>query len=83
LRYLEWTWDPDPDDTSYLCHFAILMRDENGAVANEHDSHALGMLSRETWLASLRESGFEADAISCPFAETAGFNGEVLVGTGR
>ncbi len=83
LRYLEWTWDPDPDDDTYLCHFAILMRDADGTVTNEHDAHVLGMLSRDTWLSCMREAGFDAEAIPCPFAEAAGFCGEVFIGTRR
>lgn len=83
LRYLEWTWDPDPSDTSYLCHFAILMRERDGTVANVYDSHELGMLPRNTWLSAMREAGFDAEAIPCPFAEAAGFSGVVFVGTRR
>lgn len=83
LRYLEWTWDPDPDDDTYLCHFAILMRDADGSVANEHDSHVLSMHARDTWLSQLREAGFDAEAIPCPFAEAAGYSGEVFLGRRR
>ena len=27
LRYLEWTWDPDPSDTTYTVDYAYLLRD--------------------------------------------------------
>jgi len=26
LRYLEWSWDPDPEDTEYLTDYAFLLR---------------------------------------------------------
>src|SRR5512145_3067765 len=26
VRYLEWTWDPDPQDTTYLVDYAFLLR---------------------------------------------------------
>ncbi len=30
LRYLEWTWDPDPSDTMYIVDYACLLRDRRG-----------------------------------------------------
>lgn len=26
LRYLSWTWGPDPNDTTYLCFMVYVMR---------------------------------------------------------
>jgi len=59
LRYLEWVWDPDPDDTSYLVDFAYLLRDRDETRA-EHDRHVCGVFARATWLRLLAEAGFEA-----------------------
>jgi SAM-dependent methyltransferase len=39
LRYLEWTWDPDPTDTTYVADYAYLLRTRDGAVRVEHDRH--------------------------------------------
>jgi SAM-dependent methyltransferase len=63
LRYLEWTWDPDPDDGSYLVDMAYLLRDESGEVRVAHDRHRLGLFSRAAWLRTIEESGFEARAV--------------------
>jgi hypothetical protein len=30
LRYLEWRWDPDPKDDSYVMDMVYLLRDESG-----------------------------------------------------
>jgi SAM-dependent methyltransferase len=62
LRYLEWDWDPDPEDGTYLVDFAVLLREEDGTVRVEHDRHECGVFGRETWLGLLRELGFRADA---------------------
>lgn len=59
LRYLEWTFDPDPADTSYVVDFAILLRDERGETRAVHDRHVEGLFSRADWLRLLREVGFE------------------------
>jgi hypothetical protein len=41
LRYLEWTWDPDPSDTTYTIDFAYLLRDGTDVRA-VHDRHVCG-----------------------------------------
>ncbi|MGH9322897.1 MAG: class I SAM-dependent methyltransferase [Vicinamibacteria bacterium] len=63
LRYLEWTWDPDPDDTTYVADFAYLLRDEDGVVRCISDRHEVGVFPRETWLSLLSEVGFSARRI--------------------
>jgi SAM-dependent methyltransferase len=59
LRYLEWAWDPDPSDTTYVVDYAYLLRDSDGSVRVEHDRHVEGLFSRADWLRILREAGFE------------------------
>jgi len=63
LRYLEWTWDPDPDDTSYICEFAIMTRDENGGVRTTTDRHIEGIFPRADWLRWFRDAGFRPRAV--------------------
>jgi SAM-dependent methyltransferase len=59
IRYLEWCWDPDPTDTSYVVDMAYLMREEHG-VTVAHDRHVLGVFSIQTWLDVLTATGFSA-----------------------
>ena len=59
LRYLEWTWDPDPADTTVVVDFAYLLRERGGSVRVVHDRHVEGLFPRDTWLRLLREAGFE------------------------
>jgi SAM-dependent methyltransferase len=66
LRYLEWTWDPDPSDTTYLVDYALLLRTENGAARVEHDRHVEGLFPRELWLRLLTDAGFGPESIPCP-----------------
>ena len=63
MRYLEWTWDPDPADTSYTVDYALLLRDENGMTRAVHDRHIEGLFPRDTWLDLLRDVGFEPDVL--------------------
>ncbi|MEX2237954.1 MAG: class I SAM-dependent methyltransferase [Dehalococcoidia bacterium] len=50
LRYLEWTWDPDPADDTYLVDYAFLLREADGSVTVEHDRHVEGLFPRDSWL---------------------------------
>jgi SAM-dependent methyltransferase len=59
LRYLEWTWDPDPSDRTYTVDFAYLLRSEDGAVLVRHDRHLMGLFSTEEWLRILRDVGLD------------------------
>ncbi|HEU0079180.1 MAG TPA: hypothetical protein VFQ76_16115, partial [Longimicrobiaceae bacterium] len=58
LRYLEWSWDPDPADTSYVTEYAYVLREADGSVRVTHDRHVDGLFSRADWLRLLAEAGF-------------------------
>jgi SAM-dependent methyltransferase len=62
MRYLEWCYDPDPSDTSYVTDLAYLLR-EGDYVRCEYDRHISGLFSRTDWLRFLGEAGFEARII--------------------
>ena len=57
LRYLEWTWDPDPDDSTYLVDYAYLLRSPDGTTRAEHDQHVEGLFSRASGCVSFQRSG--------------------------
>jgi SAM-dependent methyltransferase len=59
LRYLQWTWDPDPTDTTFRTVWSFLLRDASGRVAVEMDDHLFGMFPRGSWLEWLRAEGFD------------------------
>jgi SAM-dependent methyltransferase len=69
LRYVEWTWDPDPSDSTYTVDFAYLLREGSGSVRVEQDRHVLGLFSRAEWLRCLGEVGFEPSVV--PFRHSA------------
>jgi SAM-dependent methyltransferase len=59
LRYLEWTWDPDPSDSQYVVDLVYAFRDRGDSIRVEHDRHILGVFGRQEWLRTLRQAGFE------------------------
>lgn len=61
VRYLEWTWDPDPSDTTYLADYAYLLRDETGHVEAVHDRHTCGLFRNATWIDLIERAGLRAE----------------------
>lgn len=59
IRYLEWTWDPDPADDWYYVDFAYLLREGEAAVRVSGDRHVLGLFPRAMWEKVIRGAGFE------------------------
>lgn len=59
LRYLEWVWDPDPDDSTYIVEMVYLMRDGKN-VTCQRDRHVMGLFSNDKWLQIINDAGFNA-----------------------
>jgi SAM-dependent methyltransferase len=79
LRYLEWSWDPDPTDTTYTVDYAYLLRDSDGSVRVEHDRHIEGVFPRARWLQLFAAAGFEADVVAFDHSELEPGMHEVFV----
>jgi SAM-dependent methyltransferase len=60
LRYLEWTWDPDPTDDTFVTAWAFLLREADGRLHVEQDLHRFGLFPRASWARWLDEAGFDA-----------------------
>jgi SAM-dependent methyltransferase len=58
VRYLEWTWDPDPHDTWVATEYAFVLRGADGQVQVVHETHRTGVFGRDVWLRLLAEAGF-------------------------
>lgn len=59
LRYLEWIWDPEPSDHTYVADYVYALRTPDGQVTVEHDRHVEGLFARAQWLEWLAEVGFD------------------------
>jgi SAM-dependent methyltransferase len=76
LRYLEWWYDPDPADTTYLTDFAYLLR-EGDTLRAVADRHHCGLFARQQWLDWLLEAGF-AEVRGAPLTVTDALPGHEL-----
>jgi SAM-dependent methyltransferase len=78
LRYISWTWDPDPLDTSYVVDFAYLLK-EGDTTTCEYDRHTLGVFSRDAWFRLLNDAGFK-DVKTIPHPEADNWTTPVFTG---
>ncbi len=69
LRYLEWTWDPDPTDSTYTVDYAYVLRERDGSSRVELDRHVEGLFTRGEWLQWLRDAGFDARVVPFDHSE--------------
>ena len=75
LRYLEWSWDPDPSDTQFEVAYAFVLREADGRTRVELDRHSEGVFPEATWLRLMRECGLDARSVPDPW------RGQIFVGT--
>jgi hypothetical protein len=69
MRYLEWKWDPDPTDSTYLVDYAYLLREADGPAQGMSDRHTCGLFSREQWLALMQQEGLQAQMLPFEHSE--------------
>jgi hypothetical protein len=77
VRYLEWTWDPDPADCTFETVYAFVLREADGRVRVEQDHHRCGCYPRADWLVWFGELGLEARIHHDPW------NRDVFIGKKR
>ncbi|MCW5981643.1 MAG: class I SAM-dependent methyltransferase [Bryobacteraceae bacterium] len=80
LRYLEWTWDPDPADSTYVVDYAYLLRESDGSTRAEHDRHIEGLFGRSEWLGILESAGFAARTFPVRHSDAQSGSQELFVG---
>ena len=83
LRYLEWTWDPDISDTTYVSHMVYLLREGAEHVRCVLDRHCCGLFSQDDWLRVMTHVGFEARSVPFAHSEIEPGSAHVFVGFKR
>ncbi len=59
LRYLEWSYDPDENDTTVIHDMVYMLREGQDQISVEYDRHIIGIFPRSTWLELFEQAGFE------------------------
>ena len=60
MRYMEWSWDPDPSDDTFETLYVFALRETDGTTHVERDLHREGVFARAAWLEWLHQAGFSA-----------------------
>lgn len=79
IRYLEWTWDPDPQDTTYISEMVYTMKDAQDQITIEHDRHVMGIFHRQIWVKLLSELGLQVEVIPFDHSELEPGSYEVFI----
>jgi hypothetical protein len=79
LRYLEWSYDPDPTDTTFITDFAIMLRPAPDDIRVIRDRHVMGLFPRARWLALSRDVGFEPEIRTVVHSDLAPAESELIV----
>ena len=82
VRYLDWSYDPDPSDHTCISDYVYLLRESDGTVTTVYDRHIEGIFHRATWLQMMDECGIDARAAPFEHSEV-GPGMELFVGRMR
>jgi hypothetical protein len=63
LRFLEWTFDPDAADNTYVSYLTYVLREGKDIVRCVLDRHFLGLFSHADWLRLIAQAGFESRSL--------------------
>lgn len=63
VRYLEWSYDPDPGDTVGTTHYTFLMREVDGVVNTATETHEFGLFPLATWVRLCEAQGFSVEVL--------------------
>jgi hypothetical protein len=83
LRYLEWTWDPDADDSTYVSLMVYVLREGQAQVRVIQDLHICGLFSHAQWIAAIAAAGFEARSLPFVHSEIPPGSAPVFLGMKR
>jgi len=61
-RYLQWDWDPDPQDERVVTDYVFVLRGADGRSEVVHETHETGLFQESKWLSLLTHVGFDATA---------------------
>jgi trans-aconitate methyltransferase len=63
VRFLDWSWDQNADDTWAVTEYAFVLRESDGSVHVVQETHRCGVFSRDVWLRLLAEAGLEPGVV--------------------
>ena len=80
FRYLEWTWDPDPNDNTYAVDYVLVTRNGVQMPQTTTERHIEGLFGQDQWLAWMRETGFAPRVVPIEHSELEPGSYQAFVG---
>jgi SAM-dependent methyltransferase len=69
FRYTSRTWDPDPNDSTYLMEMTYRLEEVGQPSRIVEDPHELGLFPRATWLDLIRSAALDPTVVSSEHSE--------------
>jgi SAM-dependent methyltransferase len=69
LRFLNWTFDPDPTDGIYVNEWVYVLHEREKPSVIVHESHECGVFARRDWVDILRDAGFTPELVRFEHSE--------------
>jgi SAM-dependent methyltransferase len=63
VRFLEWSFDPDPNDTVAQTEYSFVLRSADGTVTTRHETHHTGLFPEATWRRVIERAGLRVDVV--------------------
>ena len=67
IRFMTWSYDPNPDDTTAIEEFVYVMHKRGEPTVVEYEQHVNGLFARADWLRLLSDVGFQPSILLDPF----------------
>lgn len=80
LRYLQWSWDPDPADEQYVFLMVYVLKTGAERVRTIEDIHHCGLFSQADWARLMTEVGFQVKVLPFEHSELEGDLAPVFLG---
>ncbi|VEP17940.1 Methyltransferase type 11 [Hyella patelloides LEGE 07179] len=80
LRYLEWTWDREPNENTYISVMVYVMRERDKLVRCVEERHVFGLFSKNDWQRFVTEVGFKPQSIPFKHSSFEGDSRDVFLG---
>jgi SAM-dependent methyltransferase len=63
VRYLEWSWDPNPSDTEGIAVYSFVTRGQDGTWQAHTEQHAFGLFRQADWERLIADAGMTPQVI--------------------
>ena len=67
MRFLEWCYTDEGQDTTYTAEYVYLLREGGGPAKVEHERLTCGLFKRDEWLHLIGAAGFEVQTFTDDF----------------